>query len=92
MALARLSIQTKAKRGDTVPVRLVIQHPMETGFRVDSEGRPIAPTVRYRDRVAVTCMARIQYWYSRGRRAATAECRARAHTAAHPPSSSARAD
>ena len=42
MALARLSIQTKAKRGDTVPVRLVIQHPMETGSRVDTEGRPTA--------------------------------------------------
>ena len=42
MALARLSVQGKATRGEAVPVRLVIQHAMETGFRVDSEGRAYA--------------------------------------------------
>ena len=42
MSIGRLSVQAKATRGATVPVRLVIQHPMETGFRVDAEGRTIA--------------------------------------------------
>ncbi|MEP7154671.1 MAG: thiosulfate oxidation carrier complex protein SoxZ [Betaproteobacteria bacterium] len=38
MALARISIQPKAKVGEAVPVRLVIQHAMETGFRVEPDG------------------------------------------------------
>ncbi|MEO8100995.1 MAG: thiosulfate oxidation carrier complex protein SoxZ [Betaproteobacteria bacterium] len=42
MALARLSVQSKARRGEAVPVRLVIQHPMETGFQMDTQGRPVA--------------------------------------------------
>ena len=42
MALARLNVQGKARRGEAVLVRLVIQHPMETGFRVDAEGRLFA--------------------------------------------------
>ncbi len=42
MSTGRLSIQAKATRGAAVPVRLVIQHVMETGFRVDAEGRTIA--------------------------------------------------
>jgi len=41
MALARLSIQAKAKQGDAVAVRLVIQHAMETGFRVETDGRTV---------------------------------------------------
>jgi sulfur-oxidizing protein SoxZ len=51
MALARLSIPEKASRGDVLPVRLLIQHAMESGFRLDAEGRAIAKNViRY-----VTC-------------------------------------
>jgi sulfur-oxidizing protein SoxZ len=42
MALARLSMREHARRGEVLPVRLVIQHPMETGFRLDAEGRAIA--------------------------------------------------
>lgn len=42
MALARLSVQESAARGEIVPVRLVIQHAMESGFRLDAEGRTIA--------------------------------------------------
>ena len=33
MALARIALPEGARRGDVVEVRLVIQHPMETGFR-----------------------------------------------------------
>lgn len=45
MALARISMQPTAKRGEIVPVRLAILHPMETGFRLDAEGRAIAKNV-----------------------------------------------
>ena len=37
--LARIQVPEKARRGETVEVRIVIQHPMETGFRYDSLGR-----------------------------------------------------
>lgn len=33
MALARITLPAGAKRGDVVEIRIVIQHPMETGFR-----------------------------------------------------------
>lgn len=33
MALARIQVPQEAKRGELVEVRIVIQHPMETGFR-----------------------------------------------------------
>src|SRR5689334_2042937 len=36
---ARIQVQPRARRGELVEVRLVIQHPMETGFRYDSLGR-----------------------------------------------------
>ena len=45
MALARLSVQAIAKTGEILPVRLVIQHAMESGFRLDAEGRAIARNV-----------------------------------------------
>ncbi len=45
MALARLSVQETAKRGEVLPVRLVILHPMESGFRLDAEGRAFAKNV-----------------------------------------------
>ena len=48
MALARLSVQDKAKPGEVLPVRLVVQHAMETGFRLDAEGRAIAKNVIHR--------------------------------------------
>lgn len=38
MALARIQLPGEARRGDLVEVRIVIQHPMETGFRRDSAG------------------------------------------------------
>ena len=38
MALARIQLPPQAKRGEPVEVRIVIQHPMETGFRRDANG------------------------------------------------------
>jgi len=45
MALARIQVSEQAKRGELVTVRVAIQHPMETGFRFDNMGRPIAKNV-----------------------------------------------
>jgi sulfur-oxidizing protein SoxZ len=36
---ARIQAPNEARRGEIVDVRIVIQHPMETGFRYDSLGR-----------------------------------------------------
>jgi len=36
---ARIQVQPQARRGDLVEVRVLIQHPMETGFRYDALGR-----------------------------------------------------
>ena len=41
MALARIQLPKEAKRGELVEVRIVIQHPMETGFRRDAAGRRV---------------------------------------------------
>jgi sulfur-oxidizing protein SoxZ len=45
MALARIQVPKEAKRGELVPVRVAIQHPMETGFRYDNMGRSIPKNV-----------------------------------------------
>ena len=37
---ARIQVTRQARRGDLIEVRIIIQHPMETGFRYDSMGRP----------------------------------------------------
>jgi len=42
MALARIQVPKEAKRGELVEVRIVIQHPMETGFRRDADGSRVA--------------------------------------------------
>lgn len=36
---ARIQVPQQARRGEIVDVRIVIQHPMETGFRYDALGR-----------------------------------------------------
>jgi sulfur-oxidizing protein SoxZ len=36
---ARIQVPPLAKRGEAIEVRIVIQHPMETGFRYDTLGR-----------------------------------------------------
>jgi len=45
---ARIEVQREARRGDTIEVRIVIQHPMETGFRYDSLGRQTPRNVIHR--------------------------------------------
>lgn len=41
MTIARLLVPPRARRGEVVEVRIAIQHPMETGFRMDNNGRVI---------------------------------------------------
>jgi sulfur-oxidizing protein SoxZ len=41
VALARIQVPREAKRGEVIEVRIVIQHPMETGFRRDQAGARI---------------------------------------------------
>lgn len=39
MALARIQLPASIRKGDLVEVRVFIQHPMETGFRVEAGKR-----------------------------------------------------
>ena len=41
MPRALISIPTKAKRGDVLEIKTLVQHPMETGYRRDSTGGAI---------------------------------------------------
>lgn len=43
--LARVWVPREARRGETIQIRISIQHPMETGFRPDSYGRRIPKNV-----------------------------------------------
>jgi sulfur-oxidizing protein SoxZ len=45
MSLGRISVPATAKRGEVIEVRILIQHPMETGFRFDVSGSPIPKNV-----------------------------------------------
>jgi thiosulfate oxidation carrier complex protein SoxZ len=38
---SRLSFVGSVRPGNTIEVRWIVGHPMETGFRVDDSGRPI---------------------------------------------------
>ena len=38
---ARIQVPREAKRGEVIEVRILIQHPMETGYRVDHVGKPV---------------------------------------------------
>jgi sulfur-oxidizing protein SoxZ len=42
---ARISIPATAKKGEAIEIRIAIQHPMETGFRFDIEGRAVPKNV-----------------------------------------------
>jgi sulfur-oxidizing protein SoxZ len=42
MAFGRITLPQQAKRGEPFEVRVAIRHAMETGYRVDDYGRPIA--------------------------------------------------
>ena len=39
---ALLTVPATARRGDVIEIRAVVQHPMETGYRVASEGQKLA--------------------------------------------------
>ena len=43
--VARVSVPATARPGDEIEVRIAIQHPMETGFRFDNNGRAIPKNV-----------------------------------------------
>jgi len=53
LAAARVSMPAEARRGEVVPIKALMRHPMETGYRVDSVGQKIPRhivrrfTVRY---------------------------------------------
>ena len=41
MARALMTVPETAKRGEVVEVKVLISHPMETGYRAGSDGRPL---------------------------------------------------
>ena len=41
MGTARVRMPESAKRGEVVEIRTMVQHPMESGFRLDNQGREI---------------------------------------------------
>lgn len=43
--VARVQIPAGAKRGDVIRIKLLIQHPMETGYRLDLDGKKVAKNV-----------------------------------------------
>jgi sulfur-oxidizing protein SoxZ len=43
--LARIQLLTPPRRGQPVQVRLLVQHPMETGFRFDFSGQAVPANV-----------------------------------------------
>jgi sulfur-oxidizing protein SoxZ len=45
MANARIQVPDEAKQGEVIEVRILIRHPMETGFRHDNVGRAIPKNV-----------------------------------------------
>jgi sulfur-oxidizing protein SoxZ len=45
MPNARIQVPAEIKRGDVFEVRILIRHPMETGFRHDDVGRAIPQNV-----------------------------------------------
>ena len=42
MGAARVRMPASAKRGEVVEIRTLVQHPMESGFRLDNTGKLIA--------------------------------------------------
>ena len=41
MARVLINFRTRAKRGDIIEIKTLIQHPMETGYRLDNKGAAI---------------------------------------------------
>ena len=42
MGAARVRMPASAKRGEVIEIRTLVQHPMESGFRLDNTGKEIA--------------------------------------------------
>ncbi|MEO8158942.1 MAG: thiosulfate oxidation carrier complex protein SoxZ [Betaproteobacteria bacterium] len=42
MGAARVRMPQSAKLGEIIEIRTLVQHPMESGFRLDNTGKPIA--------------------------------------------------
>lgn len=38
---ALIQVPASARAGDVLPVRTLVQHPMETGYRLDASGQPL---------------------------------------------------
>ncbi len=46
--IGRLRVPAKAKRGEAIEIRLLLQHPMENGFRRDTLGRSVPRNIIHR--------------------------------------------
>ena len=42
MGAARVRMPANARPGEVIEIRTLVQHPMESGFRLDNTGKPIA--------------------------------------------------
>jgi sulfur-oxidizing protein SoxZ len=42
---ARIQLPREVARGQVIPVRVLIQHPMETGYRLEVDGRKVPKNV-----------------------------------------------
>jgi len=42
---ARIQLPREVTRGQVIPVRVLIQHPMETGYRLEVDGRKVPKNV-----------------------------------------------
>ena len=56
MARVLLNVPKSVQRGEPVPVRVLISHPMESGQRRDEAGRPILTSAEIEDAVAYLSM------------------------------------
>lgn len=48
MGRALINFPAKARRGEVIEIRTLLSHPMETGFRPDSQGRLIPRDIVHR--------------------------------------------
>ncbi|MBI5790650.1 MAG: thiosulfate oxidation carrier complex protein SoxZ [Rhodocyclales bacterium] len=46
--MGRLRVPPRAKRGEVIEIRLLLQHPMENGFRRDTLGRSVPRNIIHR--------------------------------------------
>ena len=42
LGAARVRVPERARRGEVIEIRAMVEHPMESGFRLDNVGKPIA--------------------------------------------------